>query len=400
MTIEVESGKAPHHPPVTILVVDDEPAIREMLKLLFERDGYHCLTSENGHEALKTLDSIKVDVVVTDINMPGMSGVELLRQGKKLTRSDFIVITGYVDDFTYDNLIEEGASDFIYKPITSKEMLIRLKRVLRERFLLIERDRIHDELEESNIQLKKYANELRETLTELKNAHDELREAYLDTINRLVIAAEFKDEDTGDHIMRISLFSTLVAEKIGLPAELISNIRYAAPMHDIGKIGIPDRILLKSEILTPEEFEIIKTHTSIGASILSGSRSDVLRMAHDIALTHHEKWNGTGYPNGIKGEKIPITGRIVGLVDVFDALTSHRPYKKPYPIDIACDIILKEREHQFDPMVVDAFINQMNEIKTIKKDFGAMHQIKLSDFQWSERDIQAGMDKKFAKENK
>lgn len=399
MTPDFTSGQPINTPPVTILVVDDEPAIREMLKLLFERDGYHCLTSENGYEALKTLGSVKVDVVVTDINMPGMSGVELLRQGKKLTHSDFIVITGYVDDFTYDNLIEEGASDFIYKPITSKEMLIRLKRVIRERFLLIERDRIHDELEESNIQLKKYANELRQTLAELKNAHDELRDAYLDTINRLVIAAEFKDEDTGDHIMRISLFSTLIAEKIGLPAELISNIRYAAPMHDIGKIGIPDRILLKPEKLTTEECEIIKTHTTIGASILSGSKSDVLRIAHDIALTHHEKWNGAGYPNGLKAEKIPITGRIVGLVDAFDALTSNRPYKKPYPVEIACDIIIKEREHQFDPMIVDAFINQIHQIRSIKNDFGAMHQIELSDFQWSERDIQAGMDKKFGKRN-
>lgn len=400
MAIELQPRQADSNLPVTILVVDDEPAIREMLKLLFEREGYHCLTAENGHEALKTLEALKIDVVVTDINMPGMSGVELLRQGKRLTQSDFIAITGYVDDFTYDNLIEEGASDFIYKPITSKEMLIRLKRVLRERFLLIERDRINDELEESNLQLKKYAQDLRETIAELKNAHDDLRAAYLDTINRLVIAAEFKDEDTGDHILRISLFSALIAEKIGLPADLITNIRYASPMHDIGKIGIPDRILLKPGRLTEEEFEIIKTHTVIGASILSGSKSDVLRMAHDIALTHHEKYNGIGYPNHLKAEKIPITGRIVGLVDVFDALTSNRPYKKPYPIEIAFDIIRKEHEGHFDPMIVDAFTSSMDEIKAIKKDFGVYNKSAIEEMEWSERDIQSGMHKRFGWENK
>jgi len=394
MTTDFHTGIGFNKQSVTLLIVDDETAIREMLKLLFEMDGYYCLTAENGHQALNILESLKVDVVITDVNMPEMNGIELLRQGKKLSKSDFIVITGYADDFTYDRMIEEGASDFIYKPVATKEMLIRLKRVLRERSLLKERDRINQELEESNLQLKRYAQELNQTLDELKGANNDLREAYLDTINRLVIAAEYKDEDTGDHILRISLFSALIAERIGLPADLIINLKYAAPMHDIGKIGIPDRILLKPATLEEEEFEIIKTHTTIGASILAGSKSDVLRMAHDIALTHHEKWNGSGYPHGLKFEKIPIIGRIVGLVDVFDALTSNRPYKKAYPFEVAFEIIRKERDRHFDPMVMDAFQDNFEEIAAIKKEFSASRPITAEDLQWSERDLLAGTDKK------
>jgi putative two-component system response regulator len=397
MTTGLQTEKASSSQPITLLIVDDETAIREMLKLLFEMEGYHCLTAENGNHALTILGSIKVDVVVTDINMPGMNGIELLRQGKRRSNSDFIVITGYVDDFSYDRLIEEGASDFIHKPVTNKEILIRLKRVLRERFLLMERNRVAQDLADSNLQLKKYAQELSQTLAELKNAHDELRSAYLDTINRLVIAAEFKDEDTGDHILRISLFSALIAKKIGLPEDLITNLRYAAPMHDIGKIGIPDKILLKPARLTKEEFETIKTHTTIGASILSGSKSDVLKTAHDISLTHHEKWNGQGYLKGLKAEKIPIIGRIIGLVDVFDALTSYRPYKQPYPIDIALEIIQREREQHFDPMIVDAFESSLDEIADIKKEFSAIRQLTPDDLQWSERDIRQGLDKIISK---
>jgi putative two-component system response regulator len=393
MTTGFQTEKPISSQPITLLVVDDEIAIREMLKFLFEMEGYHCLTAENGHHALTILGSIKVDVVVTDINMPAMNGIELLRQGKKRCNSDFIVITGYVDDFTYDRLIDEGASDFIYKPVSNKEILIRLKRVLRERFLLIERDRVAQDLAESNLQLKKYTQELNQTLDELKNAHDELRAAYLDTINRLVIAAEYKDEDTGDHILRISLFSALIAKKIGLSDDLIANLRYAAPMHDIGKIGIPDKILLKPDRLTHEEFEIIKTHTTIGASILAGSKSDVLKTAHEISLTHHEKWNGRGYPKGLKSEKIPIIGRIVGLVDVFDALTSLRPYKQPYPIEIAWEIIQKEREQHFDPMIVDAFESSLDEISGIKKEFSAARHLTADDLKWSQRDIQQGLYK-------
>ncbi|MFO7840137.1 MAG: response regulator [Desulfosalsimonadaceae bacterium] len=378
---------------VHVLIVDDEPPIREMMELLFTRAGYQCLTADNGETALELLKKTPIDVAITDINMPGINGVDLLKQARQISRTDFIVITGYVEDFSYETLIAEGASDFIYKPISNKEILLRFKRVLRERFLLKERERINRELESSNQQLSKYAEDLNTALNNLKTTHDELQSAYLDTINRLARAAEYKDEDTGDHILRMSQFCAFIAEKYGLDERRVRNIRYASPMHDIGKIGIPDRILLKPDRLTKEEFETIKTHTTIGASILRNSRAEVLQTAHEIALTHHEKWNGSGYPRGLKKNNIPIAGRIVAIMDVFDALTSNRPYKRPYPVEIARDIIKKERELSFDPDIVDIFLEHLDHLVAIKGDIPTGVSLAGSGFQWSARDKSDGTDR-------
>ena len=224
------------------------------------------------------------------------------------------------------------------------------------------------ELEAANQQLVKYADDLNSTILELQSAHQELQEAYLDTISRLVLAAEHRDEDTGAHIVRMSRYSALIAEKLGLSAKDIQNILFAAPMHDIGKIGIPDSILMKRGKLTDEEFEIMKTHTTIGSKILTDSKAEVLKVAEQIALSHHEKWNGKGYPKGLSGAKIPLVGRIVGLVDVFDALISRRSYKDPYPIDVTLNIIKKERGQHFDPDVVDVFLENIEEILNIKEE--------------------------------
>ena len=238
------------------------------------------------------------------------------------------------------------------------------------------------ELQVANKQLVKFADDLNKTVKELQRA-------YLDTINRLVLAAEYKDEDTGDHIIRMSRYSAFIAEKLGLPAREVQNIRYAAPMHDVGKIGIPDNILMKPGKLTDEEFDFMKTHTTIGATILADSKAEILRLAHQIAISHHEKWNGRGYPQGFSGDKIPISGRIVGLADVFDALTSKRPYKVPYPIEVAVDIIKKERGEHFDPDVADIFLENIDEFVRIKEEVGSAEDVSLSDFVRSERD-QAG----------
>jgi len=225
-------------------------------------------------------------------------------------------------------------------------------------------------LQISEQQLVKYADDLNKTILELKAAHKELQEAYLDTIYRLVLAAEYKDEDTGDHIKRMSRYCALIAEKLELPAKEVQNILYAAPMHDVGKIGIPDSLLLKPGKLTDEEFDIIKTHSTIGAKILAHSKSKILQVAEQIALSHHEKWNGKGYPQGLAGENIPLVGRIIGLADVFDALTSKRPYKDPFPVEKAIDIIKKERGEHFDPHIVDVFLENIDEILKIKEEEG------------------------------
>ncbi|MDM8551901.1 HD domain-containing protein [Desulfobacterales bacterium HSG2] len=235
------------------------------------------------------------------------------------------------------------------------------------------------------------SSEFKTALEELEAAHLDLNEAYLDTIQRLVMAAEYKDEDTGAHIVRMSQYSALIAEKLGLPSAEVKNILYAAPMHDVGKIGIPDSILMKPGKLTIEEFNIMKNHTTIGAKILADSKAKILQTAQKIAISHHEKWNGRGYPQGLSGDKIPIVGRIAAVADVFDGLTSKRPYKDPYPTEVAVDIIRKERGEHFDPDVADVFINNLEEILRIKTRVDSHENVSLSDFVFSERDNEDGL---------
>jgi putative two-component system response regulator len=349
-----------------ILIVDDEEPIRHVFRKLTENAGYHCATAGDAASALKFLEKNAVDVVITDINMPGMNGIQLLKIVKQRWDTDVIVMTGFAEDYTYEEIVKAGASDFIEKSTGAQEFMVRLKRVLRERFISTEHAQMH---------------------TALQEAHLELHAAYLDTISRLVLAAEYKDEDTADHIVRISRYCELIAEKSGMASPDVNTIRYAAPMHDIGKIGIPDSILMKPGKLTPDEFEIMKSHTTIGATILSNSKAKILQVAEEIAISHHEKWNGAGYPRGLSGENIPLTGRIVGLADVFDALTTRRPYKQPYSVEVACDIITKERGQHFDPALVDIFLSNLPDIQRIKMEVGAAEDICLSAFVWSERDL-------------
>ncbi|MDO9565249.1 MAG: HD domain-containing protein [Candidatus Desulfaltia sp.] len=224
------------------------------------------------------------------------------------------------------------------------------------------------ELETVNLQLIKYGHDLNRSVSDLKAANLELYQAYIATICRLAIAAEYRDEDTGDHIVRIGRYSALIAEKIGMPDVKAKDMLYAAPMHDIGKIGIPDHILLKPGKLTDEEFDIVKTHTTIGAKILSNSNAKIIMLAEQIAISHHEKWNGQGYPNGLSGLDIPLAGRIVAGVDVFDALTSKRPYKKAFRLEVALNIMKKEREQHFDPDVLDILLANIDEILKIRAD--------------------------------
>ncbi len=242
------------------------------------------------------------------------------------------------------------------------------------------------ELKAANQQLMNYADALNKTVLDLKTANCELQHAYQDTIHRLVLAAEFRDEDTGSHITRICRYSALIAQKLGLKDSEIQNILYAAPMHDVGKIGVPEHILLKPGKLSNAEFEVVKTHTTIGAKILANSKAEVLQIAQKIAIAHHEKWNGKGYPQGLSGKKIPLTARIVAIVDTFDALTTRRPYKDPYPVEVACDIIRKETGQHFDPDVVEVFLEHIDEVLAIKKDVDTKEDTSSSNFTWSERD--------------
>jgi len=243
-----------------------------------------------------------------------------------------------------------------------------------------------NELKTAYKQLIKYADALNKTNRELKKKNRLLNESTLDTIHRLVLAAEFKDNETANHIVRISRYSRCLAEKIGLSPSDIKNIYYTAPMHDIGKIGIPDSILIKPGKLTSKEYRSMKTHPLKGAEILNNSRYKILQIAHEIALSHHEKWNGNGYPKGLSGKKIPLFGRIVGLADVFDALTSRRPYKKAYPVEVAYDIIKKESGAHFDPEITIMFLDSIDDIVLIKNEVNSEDMVSLADFTWSDRD--------------
>ncbi len=344
--------------PVNILIVDDEIMIRDLLEAALERTSYQCQFAENGEHALQIFQKQPFDILLTDIDMPKMDGIELSKTVLSNYNTDIIVMTGQIRSYQYDGIVNIGVSDFVEKPFSPNEMILRINRVVRER------------------NLKHIA----------QKAHLDLQESYIDSIHRLVMAAEYKDEDTGDHIIRIGSYCTLIAEKLGLSDEFIETIHYASPMHDIGKMGIPDSILLKPGKLTNVEFETIKTHTQIGARLLSRSKSNILQLGQEIALNHHEKFNGKGYPNRIKGSDIPISGRIVAIADTFDALTSKRPYKDPYPAEVTREILIKERGEQFDPEILDIFIANFDTFLNIRKKSGTYDDESLQTYVLSERD--------------
>jgi putative two-component system response regulator len=346
-------------------VVDDEKDIREVMEIAITSKGHHCTLVPDGEAAIRMMRQLQPEVVITDVEMPNMDGIELTRRIKAEFTADVIILTGFAPQHAYAEFIEIGASDFVCKPVTPSEIIARLDRVLKERCLRAESMSAHQKL---------------------VAAHEELQESYLDTIHRLVVATEYKDEDTGDHIVRIGRLSALLAQRLDLPDSEVEQIGFAAPMHDIGKIGIPDKILLKPGKLSTEEFDIIKTHTTIGARILSKSKSDIIRCAQQIAVSHHERWDGSGYPQGLAGTQIPLTGRIVTLVDTFDALTSSRPYKEPYPLDRTLDIMRQSRGNHFDPELLDLFLDNIDDIVAIKKEVRDIAPGQLGSFLLSARD--------------
>jgi putative two-component system response regulator len=341
-----------------ILIVDDEPVVRKILNQRLSAEGYHCVEAGGAGEVLQKLADGQTGLIVLDINMPGKSGTELLPEIKhRYPDIAVIMATAVTDTSVAIGCMREGAYDYLVKPFNLDEVALSADRALEKRRLELENRAYQQHLEEM----------VAERTAELKQAIGKLKLASLDTIHRLARAAEYKDEDTGGHIQRVSQYSAAIAHKMKLESSEVENILYAAPMHDVGKIGIPDHILLKHGDLDAAEWETMKQHTVIGAQILQGSEGEFIRVAEDIAMTHHEKWDGSGYPQGLKGSNIPLLGRIVAIADVFDALTSSRPYKKPYTVKRALEIIKQGRANHFDPDVVDAFFAIQDEIMSIKE---------------------------------
>ncbi|MBP7282464.1 MAG: two-component system response regulator [Leptospiraceae bacterium] len=345
-----------------ILVVDDQPQNIDLLEAYLVTQDYEIRKADNGYKALEILSDSQIDLVLLDVMMPGMNGFEVAKKIRENSRTrliPIILVTALTEKEHRILGIEAGCDDFISKPIDKLEVLARVKSLLK--------------VKAYNDLMSNYRKELETEVTrrteELEQAHEKVKAASLETIYRLSIASEYKDEDTGAHIKRMSNYSAIIARQMGLGEAMVENILYAAPMHDLGKIGIPDRVLLKPGKLDSEEWEIMKEHAIIGARILEGSEAEFIKLGEVIAMCHHEKWDGSGYPYNLKGEEIPLAARIVALADVFDALTSKRAYKEPFTLEKSLEIITEGKGTHFDPDVVNAFLSSLDEILIIKKKY-------------------------------
>jgi putative two-component system response regulator len=346
----------------TILVVDDEDRNLRLMEAMLVPAGYHVLTAKDGEQALAMISREPVDVVLLDVMMPKMDGYDVARQLKsnpETTMIPIVMVTALHAKEDRIQAIEAGADDFLTKPVDKTEMRARVASLVK--------------VKAYNDHMRNYQKELESEVArrtrDLEQAFARIKSVSLEAIYRLTRAAEYKDEDTGAHIQRMSNYAAAISRKMGLGERVTESILYATPMHDIGKIGIPDRVLLKPGPLDPDEWAVMQQHTVIGARILEGSTTGIIRLGETVAWTHHEKWDGSGYPRGLKGRQIPLVGRIVAIADVFDALTSKRPYKEAFSLERSYEIIRQGRGTHFDPAVVDVFFSAQTDILKIKDAF-------------------------------
>ncbi|CAM2850192.1 two-component system response regulator [Pseudoalteromonas atlantica] len=322
-----------------ILIVDDEPANLKVMREVLGNQ-YRMSFAKSGAAALALLEKEQPKLILLDIMMPDMNGFEvceILKSTLALSHIPIIFVTALGDESDEFKGFELGAVDYITKPISPAIVRARVK-----------------------------------THLSLVQA-EQLKQAHVDLVHRLGRAAEYKDTDTGEHIARMSQYSKLLALEFGMGEQQAELLRQAAPMHDVGKIGIPDAILLKPGRLTPDEFDHMKQHAAIGAQILANSSSPLLQLAHKLAIEHHEKWDGSGYPNGLQGEQISVEGRIVAIADVFDALTSKRPYKEAWGVEEALEHMQAQAGKHFDPHLINLFVNKLDAIIAIKNTYQEQH---------------------------
>lgn len=331
-----------------ILIIDDQPSNVMLLEGMLQEEDYNDYRSiTDPRQALPIFIEYQPDLILLDLQMPHLDGFEVMRQLRRCIPPDaflpILVLTANITSEAKLRALAEGASDFLTKPFDTTEVILRIRNLLHTRAL-------HLQLQGQNQQLEQKVHERTR----------ELEETQVEILERLAIAAEYRDDDTGEHTKRVGQISAQIAQTLGLPASDVELIRRAAPLHDVGKIAIPDAILLKPGKLTEEEFEQMKMHAAIGAKMLSGGQFPLLQRAEQIALTHHERWNGTGYFR-LSREAIPLAGRIVTIADVFDALTHERPYKKAWTFAEAMEEIKCQSGKQFDPRVVKAFLKSIQE---------------------------------------
>jgi len=334
----------------TVLIVDDDPILLEYIAFALHEAGLNYLACTNGEEALHTFQNNKIDTVLTDVKMPGLSGIDLLEKITMLNQDiPVILMTGFAEVTMAITAIKKGAFDFIVKPYNSEQLVHAVKKAIQFRYL-IQKDKEYKQTLENTINAK--TQELKEALSMLKNMSIEL-------VDRLTTIAEFRDSKTAFHNQRIGHYAKELSEALSMPTSFVEAITFTSPLHDIGKIGISDTILLKPASLTDDQVKTMKTHTSIGSTILANSAYPYIQLGASIALNHHERWDGTGYPRGLKRDETPMEGRIVMICDMYDALRSRRPYKEPFSHEETMHIITSGNKRtmpeHFDPDIFTTF---------------------------------------------
>jgi len=368
-----------------IMIIDDEDLVLKVVRRFLSADGYTSfVTLTDPRRALEAISCEQPDVVLMDVSMPHVTGIDLLKVRQKtvsLQHIPFIILSANCEKQTKREALKLGATDFLSKPVDPSDLTVRVQNALTVK-------RHHDHLINYAAKLEK---QVRIRVEQIEKSREKI-------IHCLARAAEFRDNETGEHVIRVGKYCYVIAEQLGFAPSYCREIELAAQLHDVGKIGIPDSVLLNPGKLSRDEFEIMKTHCGLGTQIMeplansSGQRvrshadmggfimesvdSPMLELAAIIARTHHEKWDGTGYPNQIKGENIPIEGRICCVADVYDALCSERPYKPKFPIKKCLEIMLSERGTRFDPDVLDAFFDRIAEIEAIRKKYGDVEKVK------------------------
>lgn len=333
----------------TLLVVEDEQPLRALLARWLRDAGYACLEAHDAAEAWKRLRTNDVHLLTLDITLPGGSGLDLVPEIKRaFPDTQILMVTASADAATAVEALTDGANAYLFKPVERKELLHHVERGLERRRLLVE----------SRLYTQRLERQIREQTLVIRRAHEE-------TIHRLVAASGYRDEETGGHVRRTGLFSEVLARAAGWSIAEAETLRFAAPMHDVGKIGVPDQILRKPGRLTSDEYEVMKRHTLIGAKILADSSSPLLKTAAVIALYHHERWDGQGYPHGLARESIPEAARIVAIADVYDALSHDRVYRPALPVDEVLETMAEGLDRQFDPALLPIFFAVHDEIERI-----------------------------------
>lgn len=347
-----------------VLVVDDQAPVRDVLERILIAAGYRCRTAGSVAEARAELAARAPSLVLCDIDMPGEKGLVLVDEITRVHPDIAVLMVTAIDDpAVADVALDDGAFGYVIKPFERNEILISVTAALRRRATVLGARAAMDDLER---EMQARSAQLDSSLAELRAATSALDRTHEDMIRRLACAAEFRDPETAHHLERMSRYSALLAGAAGWSAEQCELLRLASPMHDVGKIGIPDEVLMKPGVFTPEDRQVMERHPEIGYRLLSGSGSALLDLAAVVALHHHERVDGSGYPHRLLGEEISVAGRIVAIADVFDALTSPRRYKAAMHVDEARDLMVASRGTHFDADLLDLFVADLDDIGRIR----------------------------------